>query len=148
MPHSDHSSSPTRDTFPELPPFPETVSTAPLLRISLQKLLDHDPEEQDRCWKACCDLGFFYLDLRTTNPSSDAINGAALQQNADQLFEVMKGFFDLPVEEKLKYDFADRGSYFGYKGFGAGIIDKKGTKDRNEFYNVCRIPKLTAEYGK
>lgn len=25
---------------------------------------------------------------------------------------------------------------YRYKGYGAGIIDKDGTKDRNEFYNV------------
>jgi hypothetical protein len=48
----------------------------------------------------------------------------------------MKSFFDLEVAEKVKYDFKDQGSYFGYKGYGEGIIDAKGTKDRNEFYNV------------
>lgn len=129
MPHSDHSLSPAHDAFPDLPTFPDTVPTAPLLRISLQKLLAHDPEEEERCWKACCDLGFFYLDLRSPD-------GEALLRDADGLFEVMKGFFDLSVEEKVKYDFADQNSYFGYKGYGAGIVDKKGTRDRNEFYNV------------
>ncbi|KAF2114107.1 putative oxidoreductase [Lophiotrema nucula] len=133
MPHSDHSPSPARDTFASFPP---TVPTAPLLRVSLQKLLDRDPEELDRCWKACCELGFFYLDLQNT--SSQAIDGKALLQDADQLFEVMKGFFDLSVEEKTQYDFADKGSYFGYKGYGKGIVDAKGTKDRNEFYNISK----------
>lgn len=135
MPHSEHSSSPTRDAFPDLPPFPDTVPTAPLLRISLEKLLEHDLEEEERCWKACCDLGFFYLDLRTSDTSKE-VSGEALLKVADNLFEVMKEFFNLDVEEKVKYDFADQGSYFGYKGYGAGIVDKIGTRDRNEFYNV------------
>lgn len=135
MPHSDHSASPTWDAFPDLPPFSKSVPTAPLLRISLSKLLAHDPDEEERCWKACCDLGFFYLDLHTSDASQE-IDGGALLHNAEELFEVMKGFFELPVEEKTTYDFADKGSYFGYKGYGKGIVDKKGTKDRNEFYNV------------
>lgn len=96
------------------PPFPDTVPTAPLLRISLQKLLQHDVEEEDRFWSACCDLGFFYLDLRT---SSDHVNGdvdgEGLLRDADALFEVAREFFDLPVEEKVKYDFSEERSYFG-----------------------------------
>lgn len=133
MPHSDHSPSPSRDALHDLPSFPDNVPTAPLLRISLHKLLQQDLEEQERCWKACCDLGFFYLDLRA---SGHTIDGNALLQDADSLFEVMKSFFDLHVQEKVEYDFKDQGSYFGYKGYGEGIIDAKGTKDRNEFYNV------------
>jgi isopenicillin N synthase-like dioxygenase len=135
MPHSDHSHSPTSTTFPDLPTFPESVSTAPLLRISLKKLQRRDPEEEERCWNACCDLGFFYLDLGASD-ASNGVDGAALLEDAERLFEVMKGFFELSVDEKMKYDFAGQGSYFGYKGYGAGIVDREGTKDRNEFYNV------------
>jgi hypothetical protein len=145
MPHSDHSPSPSRDTFPDLPPFPDNVSTAPLLRISLEKLLNHDDEEHNRCWQACCDLGFFYLDLRTSQ--EQFIDGNALLRDADRLFEVMKGFYDLDVQEKVKYDFKDQGSYFGYKGYGEGVMDKDGTRDRNEFYNVrfIRPPTTSAK---
>ncbi|KAF2683913.1 Clavaminate synthase-like protein [Lentithecium fluviatile CBS 122367] len=139
MPHSGHSNSPTCSTFPDLPRFSESVSTAPLLRISLSKLLNRDPEEEERCWNACCDLGFFYLDLRTLDQTaSKDVDGTALLRDAAKLFEVMKGFFELPIEEKAKYDFADQGSYFGYKGYGAGIVDRKGTRDRNEFYNISK----------
>ncbi|ORY12945.1 hypothetical protein BCR34DRAFT_586840 [Clohesyomyces aquaticus] len=137
MPHSDHSPSPLNAGFADLPPFPETVPTAPLLRISLQKLLQGNADEEERCWKACCDLGFFYLDLRTED-TAQGVDGQSLLRDADQLFEVMKGFFDLDVQEKVKYDFADQGSYFGYKGLGVGIVDKKGTRDRNEFYNISK----------
>jgi isopenicillin N synthase-like dioxygenase len=150
MPHSDHSPSPPRDSFPHLPVFPDNVPTAPLFRISLQKLLDNDDEEQNRCWQACRELGFFYLDIRTSEKHSNgnrdnatstcAIDGDGLLQDVDRLFEVMKGFYDLDVSEKIQYDFKDQGSYFGYKGYGEGIVDKQGTKDRNEFYNVCSSP--------
>lgn len=162
-------------TFPDLPPFPSDVPTAPLLRISLQKLLDNDPTEIDRFYQTCCDVGFFYLDVRNAIGSVDpsvqanghtnghthgntnghangatnghtngqtftgAIDGNAFLSDADRLFGVAKEFYDLPVEEKIKYDFKDQGSYFGYKGYGAGLVDKEGNKDRNEFYNVCRL---------
>ncbi|KAI4932270.1 uncharacterized protein J4E92_004170 [Alternaria infectoria] len=126
MPHSDHSPSPPRDHFPDLPVFPDNVPTAPLLRISLQKLLDHDEEEQNRCWQACRELGFFYLDVRNSNTQSNcdsnnttntsAVDGDALLQDVDKLFEIMRDFYDLDVSEKIKYDFKDQGSYFGYKG--------------------------------
>jgi isopenicillin N synthase-like dioxygenase len=137
MPHSDHSSpSPSpSDIFADLPPFPNTVPTAPLLRISLQKLLARDPEEEERCWQACCELGFFYLDLHSDAHGNDDV-GEKLLKDANELFDVMKGFFDLPVEEKVKYDLKDQGSYFGYKGYGEGIVDRTGTRDKNEFYNV------------
>jgi isopenicillin N synthase-like dioxygenase len=137
MPHSDHSfGSPSPyNTFVDLPIFPNTVPTAPLLRISLRKLLARNSSEEERCWQACCELGFFYLDLE-----GDDV-GAKLLKDADELFEVMKGFFNLPIEEKVKYDLKEKGSYFGYKGYGEGIVDKMGTRDKNEFYNVgFKIP--------
>ncbi|KAG9585126.1 Clavaminate synthase-like protein, partial [Aureobasidium melanogenum] len=169
--------------FSNLPPFPEDVPTAPLLRISLSKLNQGDPEEIGKLWKACCELGFFYLDLRGASDSrkrhampyasndrtenvrqevsrADSatghdehgaqakddsigkfevdIDGGQLLQDAEDLFRVGKSVFDLPVEEKIKYDLKDQGSYFGYKGYGEGVIDAKGTKDRNEFYNVSK----------
>jgi hypothetical protein len=144
--------------------YPDHVLTAPLLKISLAKLLMHDREEEQRLWKASCDLGFFYLDLRSDGPTTNGdtsgtdrhtnghandysngtngctddvqIDGYSLLHDAAQLFKVGEELFDLPLEEKQKYDFAEQGSYFGYKGYGSGVIDKKGTKDRNEFYNV------------
>lgn len=132
MPHSDHSPSPDpTEGFADLPVFPGNVPTAPLLRISLAKLLDKDVAEQERCWQACQELGFFYLDLRGQH-------GDALLSDASALFSLMKTFYDLPVSEKVQYDFKSKGSYFGYKGYGEGIVDKNGTRDRNEFYNVSK----------
>ncbi|KAI5207792.1 Clavaminate synthase-like protein [Aureobasidium subglaciale] len=148
--------------FDDLPPFPEDVSKAPLLRISLSKLTEGDKEEIDKLWTACCELGFFYLDLRGIGKRSDSatehdehstqakvesaaeseikvkIDGGQLLKDAEDLFGVGKRVFDLPFEEKVKYDLKDQGSYFGYKGYGQGVIDAEGTKDRNEFYNVSK----------
>lgn len=112
------------------PPFPDDVPTAPLLRISLSKILQRDKIELERFNRACEDLGFFYLDL--TGP------GNVLLRDADKLFDIGEELFDLPLEEKAKYDFSAKKSYFGYKAQGAAVVDKKGNVDRNEFYNVCK----------
>ena len=117
-----------QQAYDHAPPFPGDVPTAPLLRLSLVKLLQRDPEEVKRFERACEDLGFFYLDL--SGP------GDSLLADAGQLFQVGEQLFDLSVEEKTKYDFSQQKSYFGYKGFGANVIDKDGNLDRNEFYNV------------
>lgn len=146
--------------YPNLPPFPHDVPTAPLLRLSLKKLAQGDEAEKERLWKASCDVGFFYLDLRDADKDEDGepnrdsahdlpstgenaaqegqIDGAGLIKDAEKLFKLGEEVYDLPVEEKQKYDFKDQGSYFGYKGLGAGVIDAKGTRDRNEFYNVSK----------
>lgn len=144
-----------KNSFEGIPPFPNTVPTAPLLRISLEKLLAGDGEEEERVWDASCKLGFFYLDLRSSNTQTNghvnghsrsqggdsedkitALSGDELLNDADKLFKVGGEVLGLSMEEKQKYDFKDQGSYFGYKGLGAGVVDKEGNKDRNEFYNV------------
>lgn len=177
--------------FLDLPPFPDDVPKAPLLRIQLSKLIQGDQGEIDKLWKASCELGFFYLDLRGASSNQESISksstannfadrtvedvgradsatgdiecddrtqalnpkkfeididGERLLQDAKDLFSIGKEIFDLPVKEKTKYDLKDKGSYFGYKGYGQGIIDAKGTKDRNEFYNVRDI-KLSRTAG-
>lgn len=121
--------------FTHIPPFPSDVPTVPLLRISLDKLVNHDAEEIERLWKACCEIGFFYLDLRQ---DAAARSGSVTLEHDDELFTLGEQFFALPVEEKQKYDFSDQSSYFGYKGYGKGVMDEHGTKDRNEFYNIAK----------
>lgn len=120
----------TSQSFANLPPFPSTVPTAPLLRLSLSKLLVHDQTETSRLLQACEDIGFFYLNLE------DSETGASLQGDADALFDVGERVFDLDPAEKQKYDFSQQKSYFGYKAQGAAVVDKDGRLDRNEFYNV------------
>ncbi|KAL4802362.1 hypothetical protein BDV18DRAFT_166971 [Aspergillus unguis] len=114
------------------PPFPDDVPTAPLLRLSLRDLLAQDKTETQRLSEACEQIGFFYLDLRDAGAVSHIL------EDADKLFEIQAGMFDLPLEEKQKYDFSSRKSYFGYKAQGVGAIDRQGTLDRNEFYNISK----------
>lgn len=116
--------------FPGIPPFPDDVSTAPLLRLSSGKLLEGDPAEHRRLFQASTDIGFFYLDL------SDSDQGSSLLGDADDLFQVGERLFELSPEEKKQYDFSGQNSYFGYKAQGAMVVDKQGNLDRNEFYNV------------
>ena len=129
-------------SFPNIPPFPD-IPTAPLLRISLRKLLDGDQAEEQRLWEACVALGFFYLDLRTgasDSQHSTFIDGDTLLKNAAEIFTVAETLFDLAKDEKLKYDAAARGSYYaGYTG-----IESSSTTDpptpappaRNLFFNI------------
>jgi hypothetical protein len=125
-------------TFTDLPPFPTDVPTAPLLRISLKKLIEHDENEINKVWKASQELGFFYLDLRSATSADSQINGPALLKDIEALFSLGENIFELPTPEKQEYDFIEKGSYFGYKGLGAGVVDAQGTRDANEFYNVSK----------
>ncbi|KAJ5402010.1 uncharacterized protein N7487_007906 [Penicillium crustosum] len=120
------------NNFPGIPPFPNDVSTAPLLRLSSGKLLAGDPIEHKRLFQASTDIGFFYLDL------SDSDQGSSLLGDADDLFQVGERLFELSLEEKKEYDFSGQNSYFGYKAQGAAVVDKQGNLDRNEFYNVSK----------
>ncbi|KAL1863292.1 hypothetical protein Plec18167_008153 [Paecilomyces lecythidis] len=120
------------ENFDGLPPFPDNVPTAPLLRLSLEKLLRHDSEEIQRFGKACEEIGFFYLDFR------DSQHGENILEDADRLFKIGEQLFELDLEEKKKYDFSKENSYFGYKGQGAAVVDRQGNVDRNEFYNVSK----------
>ncbi|KAJ5932214.1 hypothetical protein N7516_006703 [Penicillium verrucosum] len=120
------------NNFPGIPPFPEDVSTAPLLRLSSEKLLEGDPAEHRRLFQASTEIGFFYLDL------SDSDQGSSLLGDADDLFQVGEKLFELSLEEKNQYDFSEQNSYFGYKAQGAAVVDKQRNLDRIEFYNVSK----------
>jgi hypothetical protein len=116
-------------SFPTIPPFPNDIPTAPLVRLSLASLRS-SPEEADRFFNASKELGFFYLDLR-----NDPL-GEGLLSRSSQFFDLAPTFFDLGREELSRYDYKHLGSYMGYKGFGSAVVDEKGNLDRNEFYNV------------
>ncbi|OQD76539.1 hypothetical protein PENDEC_c004G02001 [Penicillium decumbens] len=121
-----------QNNFPGLPPFPDDVPTAPLLRLSLGKLLAGDATECERLFQASIEIGFFYLDLQ------DSDHGISLLRDADNLFTIGERLFELNLEEKMRYDFSAQNSYFGYKRPGAVVVDKQGNVDRNEFYNVSK----------
>jgi isopenicillin N synthase-like dioxygenase len=122
-------------TFSTLPLFPDNIPTAPLHRLTLSTLR-HDPQESNRLFSSCKDLGFFYLDLRQDK------EGESLLKDSDHLFNLAPKLFDLGRDELQKYDYKSQGSYMGYKGFGSAVVDEKGNLDRNEFYNVCRLPTI------
>lgn len=114
--------------FPGLPPFPSDIPTAPLLRLSHQKLLARDANEVQKMMQACEDIGFFYLNLEGSE------EGRGILNDADKLFETGVNLLNLSLEEKLQYDFSNQNSYHGYKAQGAAVIDRQGNLDRNEFY--------------
>lgn len=71
--------------------------------------------------------------------------GRALLGEAEELFDLGKGLFGLGREVLDEFDYSGVGSYIGYKGFGKGVVDRKGTSDRNEFFNVsfaCTVGSL------
>ncbi|KAL6233027.1 hypothetical protein BDW75DRAFT_232321 [Aspergillus navahoensis] len=121
-----------RDQFFGLPPFPDNVPTAPLLRLSLKALLAGDGAEIRRLSKACEEIGFFYLDM------SDAGTLTQILEDTNKLFEIGADLFELPLEAKKEYDLSSQKSYFGYKAQGAAVVDRQGNLDRNEFYNVSK----------
>ncbi|KAH8705473.1 putative 1-aminocyclopropane-1-carboxylate oxidase [Talaromyces proteolyticus] len=120
------------ENFPGLPPFPGNMLVMDLDRLSLAKLLDHDDEECRRFYLACEKIGFFYLDMRSQK------DGQSILSYADKLFRVSEQLFSLKVEEKGKYDFSEKNSFFGYKPLGSYVIDSRGNTDREEFYDVSR----------
>lgn len=101
-----------------IPPFPSNVNTAPLLSISLSKLLAHDVVEEDRLWDAACSLGFFYLDVipnsNSSQGSDSSSQGQGILHEVDELFDIGKSIFEVDEETKKAFDYKERGSYFGY----------------------------------
>ncbi|KAF2431544.1 Clavaminate synthase-like protein [Tothia fuscella] len=129
------------EKFPGIPPFPDSVHTAPLLRISLYKLLLQDPTEQDQLWRACCDLGFFYLDLRLSLANKNLYKSSSNLEVDGPLFSQMQTGCSLLEKSYFSYRLK-RNSGMNlpatYKGLGSGVLDKSGAKDRIEFYNVSK----------
>lgn len=101
------------DQFPDLPPFPPTLRTAPLVRLSLKTLLSpssSSPEslaESASLFRAAKDLGFFYLDLRGVEV------GEQILADAERLFGVGAEVFGLEGGVKDGFDWSSEGSYFG-----------------------------------
>ena len=96
-------------TIEENPPFPDDVPVAPIGRISLQKILEHDNAEAAVALEACRTHGFFYLDL-TSVPI-----GEELIQNAEDLQDLAKQVFKRPFEEKDAHALIKGKTLMGYK---------------------------------
>ena len=152
MPPSAYTTEDTSSAYSGIPPFPNDVPTAPLLRLNYSALQTSEAE-RNAFFTASKDLGFFYLDLR-----GDEL-GQQLLAEAEQLFHVGEELFKEGAEELNNYDYSkgereeggggvngEKGevrwkegrepSYMGYKSMGKGVVDKAGNRDKNEFYNV------------
>ncbi|KZT53565.1 oxidoreductase [Calocera cornea HHB12733] len=120
-------------TFTDIPPFPEDLKTAPLVTISLSRLLANDPAEAAALFQAGKNLGFFYLSLL------GCPEGEELYEDAQALLQLEKDFFSLPDSEKAIADrdnIPESDGFYGYKRMGTLVMDKLGTRDRHEAYNL------------
>ncbi|EJT97461.1 1-aminocyclopropane-1-carboxylate oxidase [Dacryopinax primogenitus] len=124
---------PASPAWASLPPFPDHLTTAPLVTLHLSKLQEHDPAEQAALLKCAKELGFFYLNL------TGCTEGKQLFSDAQQLLDLEKRFFAMPDEEKAicDRDTVEGGSgYYGWKKIGSAVMDSKGTPERHENYTI------------
>lgn len=117
-----------------LPPFSETVKTAPLVSISLAKLEAGDAAESNSFFEAAQNLGFFYMKME------GSALGGKLVSEAEQLFQLQKTFFKRPNEEKETYAREKIDPFFGYRHGELKSKNEDGTPMRNETYNVSHSP--------
>lgn len=107
-----------------IPPFPSDIVPAHLYEVDFELLCQGDVTEAQKVFDAARGYGFFYL----RNHDVDS----------DFMFDLASQVFQLPLEEKMKYDMGTTGKYFGYKRSGSQYVDSKGTPDQSEFYNVSK----------
>ncbi|KAL8709498.1 MAG: hypothetical protein Q9220_005740 [cf. Caloplaca sp. 1 TL-2023] len=74
----------------------EPESTAHVATINLSSLKFGDAAEASRLFDACCDSGFFYLDLSTVNPD--------LSKVVENIYRLEEDLFRLPEEILMKFD--------------------------------------------
>jgi isopenicillin N synthase-like dioxygenase len=96
-----------------------------LSSLSLSRLEDNNPEESKRLLEACAQDGFFYLDLR---------DHKQLLADYEALLEIMKHYFDEPLDQKMKDD--RKSDTIGYEpvATSAGVLD--GLPDYYESFKV------------
>ncbi|KAI1176526.1 hypothetical protein F4777DRAFT_587933 [Nemania sp. FL0916] len=113
----------------EKPKFPPNLPVAHISNISHQKIIEGNVDEISKVIKSARDIGFFRVDLR------DSKIGRRFLAAADNMFALAEDVFDLPAETKLADSFLNHGdALLGYKGLGASVVDKDGTRDNNEQY--------------
>lgn len=72
------------------------LSFAQVDTIDFQALSNSDQEQQSRLFRACCDDGFFYLDMAGTAVDIEAA--------VEDIYKLEQELFSLPESELLKYD--------------------------------------------
>jgi isopenicillin N synthase-like dioxygenase len=113
-----------------LPPFAEGIKTAPLVSVPFAKLETGDKEARDAFFKACKELGFFYLDLVGSEL------GETIVEAAEKLNALQKEFFKLPNEVKDKYGRPHLHPFYAYRYSELDVKDENGVPLRSENYNV------------
>ena len=113
-----------------LPPFAEGLSTAPLVSISFAKLESGDQETSEAFFKACKELGFFYLDMFGSEL------GEQIVTESEKLNELQKVFFKMPFEIKNKYGRPHLDPFYAYRYYPLEAKDANGEPLKNENYNV------------
>ena len=112
------------------PPFPDNITTAPLVTISLAKLEANDENESKAFFDATKNLGFFYMKLEGSSL------GERIVDEAEQLHKVQQEFFKRPNQEKELYAREKIDPFFGYRVAPLKDRDENGRSKRNETYNV------------
>lgn len=112
------------------PPFPDDVTTAPLVSVSLFKLENGDKDESKAFFEAARNLGFFYLDLEGSD------TGERIVEEAERLNKIQKEFYDRPQEEREEYARERIDSFFGYRQSKIEGTNDDGSSKRNEIYNA------------
>lgn len=113
-----------------LPPFPDDVKTAPLVSVKFEDLEKGDAATSSTFFKACKELGFFYLDLLGSEL------GESIVAEAEKLNKVQRDFFKLPNEVKDVYGRPHLHPFYAYRFNELAIKDENGVPLRGESYNV------------
>ncbi|KAK4058627.1 hypothetical protein OIO90_000071 [Microbotryomycetes sp. JL221] len=112
-----------RQTFP-VEPFPEDLKTHPLLVVDYEQVKAGDKAAIETLFKACSQLGFFYLKNHNIDP--------------EPVFHVGEDTFDLPMDDLMKFEQGDSGMSAGFKAAGLNNVDKEGNRDTAYFINIAK----------
>ncbi|KAH9957691.1 Clavaminate synthase-like protein [Russula dissimulans] len=116
-----------------VPETTENLDWAELLTLDLSKYGTPQGKQELAQFliKALREKGFFYV--KNFNISKEDVN---------RQFSIGREFYELPLEEKLKYvpDGLEQGQIDGYIPAGRRILDAKtGIRDRVEIYNILKF---------
>jgi isopenicillin N synthase-like dioxygenase len=113
-----------------LPAFPDDIKTAPLVSVSFKDLENNDSNASTALFKACKELGFFYLDLFGSEL------GEKIVGESEKLNTLQKEFFELPNEVKDVYGRPHLHPFYAYRYSELDVKDGNGVPLRGENYNV------------
>ncbi|EIW66655.1 flavonol synthase [Tremella mesenterica] len=100
----------------------------PTIDLSLYGTPEGNAQLADTLIKAVRTKGFFYV-----------TNFGISQEKVDKQFAIGQKFYELPLEEKLKYTpDLENGEYNGYRPAGRTVHDS-GVRDRTEVYNIPKF---------